>query len=59
MTTTTLTPPASDLEIETGAIIRELQNKLINDNPLNYESNTTTNAISQSLFQTIQQITVG
>lgn len=36
MTTTTLTPPASDLEIETGAIIRELQNKLINDNPLNY-----------------------
>lgn len=36
MTTNTLTPPASDLEIETGAIIRELQNRLINDNPLNY-----------------------
>ena len=36
MITTTLTPPASDLEVETGAIIREIQNKLINDNPLNY-----------------------
>lgn len=38
MTTTTLTPTASPLEVETGAIIRELQNKLINDNHLNYIS---------------------
>lgn len=59
MTTTNLHPTPSPLEQETGAIIRALQNRLINDNPLNYESNTTTNAISKPLFQTIQQITVG
>ena len=54
MTTTNLHPTPSALEVETGAIIRELQNKLINNNPLDYESNATTNAISQPLFQTIQ-----
>lgn len=36
MTTTNLHPIPSPLEVETGAIIREIQNKLINDNPLNY-----------------------
>ena len=36
MTTTNLHPTPSKLEQETGAIIRALQNILINDNPLNY-----------------------
>ncbi len=36
MTNTNLHPTPSPLEVETGAIIRELQNKLINNNPLDY-----------------------
>jgi len=36
MTTTNLHPAPCALEQETGAIIRQLQNRLINDNPLNY-----------------------
>lgn len=35
MTTTNLHPTPCALEQETGAIIRALQNRLINDNPLN------------------------
>lgn len=37
MTTTNLHPTPSKLEQETGAIIRALQNRLIEINPLNYK----------------------